>query len=59
MGMGTFKEITLNSVCIECGVKNTFGTFVYSGEYTFPILLAYTEQQLKKDSFTHPYFYTY
>jgi hypothetical protein len=32
------KNIKLKIVCLECGIKNTFGILVYSEEYTFPIL---------------------
>jgi hypothetical protein len=37
-----FKDRTLSSVC----VRNTFGTFVYCKEYTFPILLYEVEVYL-------------
>jgi hypothetical protein len=35
----TTTGITLNSECMDCGVRNTFGVFVYFKEYTFPLLL--------------------
>lgn len=31
-------EVTLNSMCMEYSVRNTFGILVFSQEYTFPIL---------------------
>jgi hypothetical protein len=34
----TIMETTLNCVCMEYGVKNTFGILVYSKEYIFSIL---------------------
>jgi hypothetical protein len=40
-GCGTLLQITLRSVCIDCGIKNSFGICVYSKEGTFLILFTF------------------